>query len=186
MRKIDEEKIKEKNRAFWKLMNIIKLRVRITRQTAAVLWADDNYVDIDFWDDIYYVDVHKDDLRIFKQWLRANKVACVTGTDEKLKEKRKQRPLIMLTAIDKFSSEIKSSFPIIPLKEFVQWCKGRQPMENILEYVDMRFDLGLGIRCSDEECRAIMEKSIVKQRNKEKRKAERYLKMFWKNSDNFG
>ena len=186
MRKIDEEKIKEKNRAFWKLMNITKLRVRISMGTAAVLWAESNYVDIDFWDDIYYVDVHKGDFRIFKQELRANKVAYVTGTDEKLKEKRKQRPLIMLTAIDKFSSEIKSGFPIIPLKEFVQWCKGRQPMEHMLEYADMRFDLGLGIRCSDEECRALLEKAILKQKNKEKRKAVRYLKMFWKNSNNFG
>ena len=116
MRKIDEEKIKEKNRAFWKLMNITKLRVRISMGTAAVLWAESNYVDIDFWDDIYYVDVHKGDFRIFKQELRANKVAYVTGTDEKLKEKRKQRPLIMLIPIDEFSSEIKSGFPIIPLK----------------------------------------------------------------------
>ena len=64
----------------------------------------------------------------------------------------------------------------MPLKEFVQWCKGKQPMESILEYVDMRFNLGLGIRCSDDQCRTMMEKYIMKHRNKEKREIERLLK----------
>ena len=182
MRTIDKQKIKERNLVFWKLMSIIKLRARVSRGTAAVHWAEGNFIDIDYLDNIYYVDVHKDNLHMFKRWLRANKIAYVTGTDEKLKEK-KQRPLIMLTPIEEFSSEIRRGFPTMPLKEFVQWCKGKQPMESILEYADLKYDLGLGIRCADEETRAIMEKFMMKERNKEKRKAERFLKMFWENSD---
>ncbi len=176
MRTIDKEKVKEKTAVFWNIMDITPLRARVSRGTAAVHWAEGNFIDIDYVDDIYYVDVHKDDLYMFKRWLRANKIAYVTGTNEELKKKKKQRPLIMLTSIDEFSSEIRRGFPTIPLKEFSQWCKGKQPMESILEYVDIRFNLGLGIRCSDDQCRALMEKYIMKHRNKEKREVERLLK----------
>ena len=186
MRTIDKEKVKEKIAVFWNIMGITSLRVRVSRGTAAVQWAEGNFIDIEYLDNIYYVDVHKDDLHMFKRWLRANKIAYVTGTNEELKKMRKQRPLIMLTPIEEFSSEIRRGFPTMPLKEFVEWCKGKQPMESILEYADLKYDLGLGIRCSDEETRAIMEKFVMKQRNKEKRKAERLLKMFRENSEQLG
>lgn len=187
MRKINKEKVKEKTRVFWKIIGTTQLRARITKESATVLWTEGNVADIDFWNDIYYVDVHKDDLNMFKRWLRVNKIIYITGEiNEELKEKIKRRPLIVLTSIEEFSSEIKRGFPIMPLKEFIQWCKGKQPLEHMLEYADMRFNLGLGIRCSDctDEVKAIMEKHITREKNKEKRKAERLVRIL-KHSNEF-
>lgn len=132
----------EKDRVFWDLIKNLRLRIRFVRGTAATIWTKGSFITGDFYDRIYFLEVDKRDLASLKSILKKQGISYTE------KEISIKRPLIYIIPGDNFRVERKGSLPVMPLNELVKWCKDLQ-LENILEQLDLLYNLGLKVRYSE-------------------------------------
>lgn len=126
----------EKDNIFWELAKKIKLKIRFVKGTAATIWTQGSFVTGDFYDRIYFVEVYKKDLNLFKKIL---KKYDITYSE---KETINKRPLVYIIPKKSFKIQRKDSLPAMPLSELVTWCK-KLHLENVLEQLNSLYDLKL-------------------------------------------
>lgn len=134
----------EKDRVFWNIIKETKLRIRFTKNTAAVIWTQGSYITGDFLDKIYFIEVYHKDLALFKKFLERYNIAY----SEK-EMVNNNRPLICITSSKKsFEIKYKNGLPVISLQELVRWCRELY-LDNILEHLDSIYNLKLRIKYSE-------------------------------------
>lgn len=132
----------EKDSAFWKLAGNLKLNMRFVKGTAATIWTRGSFITGDFYDRIYFLEVSKKDADSLKKYLERYEIAY---TENKISNKR---PLVYIIQKEKFEIKRKDGLPIMPLKELIEWCK-KLHLENILEQLDILYDLGLNVKYAE-------------------------------------
>lgn len=132
----------DKDKIFWDLIKNINLKVRFVKGTAIAIWTKGSYITGDFADRIYFLEVHEKDLESLKNTLDKNNISYSEG------EVIKKRPLVYIISKKDFKADRNKSLPVMPLKELVSWCK-QLYLENVLEQLDLLYDLGLNIRYAE-------------------------------------
>ena len=132
----------EKDNIFWELVKSLKLKIRFVKGTAVAIWTRGSFITGDFYDRIYFLEVEKKDADSLKKVLRKNGIAC---TENKIGN---QRPLIYISQKGKLVIERKNRLPVMPLSELVSWCKNLH-LENILEQLDILYNLGLNVKYAE-------------------------------------
>ena len=138
----DAISVVEKDNNFWELVKKLKIKIRFVRGTAATIWTRGSFITGDFYDQIYFLEVNKKDMNALKNVLRREGIAYTEG------EANSKRPLVWIIKRDNFKMEKKDGLPIMPLKELVEWGKELH-LENILEQLDILYNLGLAARYSE-------------------------------------
>ena len=138
----DAVSVIEKDSNFWELVKALKLRIRFVKGTAATIWTKGSFITGDFYDRIYFLEVEKKDADSLKKTLRKNGIAY---TEDKASN---QRPLVYISQREKLDIERKNGLPSMPLKELVSWCKELN-LENILEQLNILYNLGLKVKYSE-------------------------------------
>jgi len=134
----------EKDKVFWDLIKNLRLRVRFVKGTAATIWTQGSFITGDFYDRIYSLEVDGKDLPSLKSALKKHGISYTE------KEISTKRPLVYISPGDNFRVVRKGGLPVMPLNELVRWCKDLQ-LENILEQLDLLYNLGLKARYSEVE-----------------------------------
>lgn len=129
----------ERDRIFWILMKKTMLGVRFAKGTAAVIWTQGGYITGDFFEKIYHIEVLRRDYGKFASELKRHSISFTNG---------EARPLIRIKIRERFATERKGGFPVMPLKELVLWCM-KLHLEPILEQLDILYNLGLKTRYSE-------------------------------------
>jgi len=132
----------EKDNTFWKLIKILRLKIRFVKGTAATIWTKGSFIAGDFYDQLYFLEVDKRDADALKNVLRKESIAYTEG------KANKKRPLIWIIKRDKFKVEKKDGLPVMPLNELVEWAKELH-LENILEQLDKLYNLRLNANYSE-------------------------------------
>jgi len=132
----------EKDNNFWRLVKTLKLKIRFVKGTAATIWTKGSFITGDFYDRIYFLEVDKKDVSSLKEFLKEEGIAYTEG------ESNNRRPLVWIIQKEDFKIERKDGLPVMPLKELVEW--GRElHLENILEQLDILYNLGLNIKYAE-------------------------------------
>lgn len=132
----------EKDNKFWGLVNTLKLRIRFVKGTAAAIWTRGSFVTGDFYDRIYFLEVEKRNASPLKKVLKEEGIAYTEG------EANSRRPLVWIIQKKCFEMRRKNGLPVMPLRELVEWAKELQ-LENILEQLDILYNLGLNARYAE-------------------------------------
>ncbi|MBS3080573.1 hypothetical protein J4221_03815 [Candidatus Pacearchaeota archaeon] len=131
-----------KDNEFWEVVKETKLRIRFTKGTAITIWTKGGFITGDFYDKIYYLEVVESDTNFLKKILNKKNIVW---TENKLMNKR---PLIYIIPKKKFKIEKINKLPVTPLKELIDYCK-KLYLDNVLEQLDLLYDLGLNKRYSE-------------------------------------
>src|SRR3989338_6292668 len=123
----------EKDGNFWELVKTLRLRARFVKGTAAAIWTQGSFITGDFYDRIYFLEVDRKDLPSLKNILKKQGISYAE------KEISAKRPLVCIIPGDGFRIARKGGLPVMPLNEFVKWCKDLQ-LENILEQLDLLYN----------------------------------------------
>jgi len=132
----------DKNNNFWEFIKDIQLKIRFSKGTAITIWTKGGFITGDFYDKIYFLEVFEKDADSLKKILNEKNIAW---TEKKLTPKR---PLIYIIPKKEFAIKKLNSLPVIPLNELVDYCKELY-LDNILEQLDLLYDLGLNKRYSE-------------------------------------
>ncbi len=138
----DAVSVVENDNKFWELVKIIKMRIRFVKGTAATIWTKGSFITGDFYDRIYFLEVNQKDVAALKTSLKNNGIAYTEG------EANTKRPLVWIIQKEGFAIEKKDGLPVMPLREVIEW--GRElHLENILEHLDMLYNLGLKVKYAE-------------------------------------
>ncbi len=129
----------EKDNTFWDLVKTLKLKIRFVKGTAATIWTKGSFITGDFYDRIYFLEVDKKDADSLKNSLKKERIAYTEG---KVSNKR---PLVWIIQKEGFKIEKKDGLPVMPLRELIDWGKELH-LDNILEQLDVLYNLGLNVR----------------------------------------
>jgi len=132
----------EKDNTFWDLVKTLKLRIRFVKGTAATIWTKGSFITGDFYDRIYFLEVEKKDTDSLKKSLKEEGIAYTEG------KANNNRPLVWIIQKEGFEIEKKDGLPVMPLRELVEWGKELH-LDNILEQLNMLYDLGLNARYAE-------------------------------------
>ena len=132
----------DKDNEFWILIKGIKLRIRFTKSTAITIWTKGGFITGDFYDKVYFLEVAEKDINSLKKILDEKNI---TWTENKLINKR---PLVYIITKKEFAIERMNNLPVIPLKEFVDYCN-KLYLDNVLEQLDLLYNLGINKRYSE-------------------------------------
>src|SRR3989344_8206225 len=138
----DAVSVIDKDNIFWNLIKTLKLRMRFAKGTAATIWTKGSFITGDFYDRIYFLEVEKKDIGNLKKALKKEGIAYTEG------ELSNKRPLAWVIEKENLKIEKKEGLPIMPLEELVEWCNGLY-LENILEQLNLLYNLGLDVRYSE-------------------------------------
>lgn len=138
----DAVSVIEKDRVFWDLIKNLKLKVRFARGTAAAIWTQGSFLTGDFYDKIYFLEAEVNDIDKLKKALTEKEIAY---TEDKISSKR---PLVYIDIKKKLKIDKKNGLPIMPLSEFVQWCKDLE-LDNILEQLNLLYGLKLKVKYAE-------------------------------------
>jgi DNA-binding transcriptional ArsR family regulator len=146
------EKIKEldaavsvidKDKEFWRIIQNVKLRLRFARGTAIAIWTKGGFITGDFYNKIYFLEVHEKDASSLKELLDKKNIAW---TEDKIVNKR---PLVyIIHKKNKINVENINKLPVMPLKELVSYCKELY-LDNVLEQLDILYGLKLNAKYSE-------------------------------------
>ncbi len=138
----DAVSVIEKDNNFWQLVKTLKLKIRFVKGTAAAIWTKGSFITGDFYDRIYFLEVDKKDANSLKEFLKKKEIVYTKG------ESNNTRPLVWIIQKEDFKIEKKDGLPVMPLRELVEW--GRElHLENILEQLDILYNLGLNIKYAE-------------------------------------
>jgi len=132
----------DKDNEFWEFVKDIKLSIRFTKGTAIAIWTKGGFITGDFYDKIYFLEVVERDVNLLKKSLDEK---TISWTENKLTNKR---PLIYIIPKKEFKIERTNDLPVIHLKELVDYCK-KLYLDNVLEQLDLLYNLGLNKRYSE-------------------------------------
>ncbi len=132
----------DKNNEFWEFIKNTKLRIRFVRGTAITIWTKGGFITGDFYDKIYFLEAVEKDINSLKKELDEKNIA---RTENKLTNKR---PLVYIIPKKEFNVDDINNLPVMPLKELVDYCKELY-LDNILEQLDLLYNLGLNKRYSE-------------------------------------
>ncbi len=132
----------EKDNTFWGLVKTLKLKIRFVKGTAATIWTKGSFITGDFYDRIYFLEVEKKDVDKLKNSLKKEGIAYTEGTSNN------KRPLVWIIQKEGFEIEKKDGLPVMPLKELVEWGKELH-LDNILEQLNLLYDLGLKVKYAE-------------------------------------
>ena len=132
----------DKNNDFWEFIKDTKLKIRFVRGTAITIWTKGGFITGDFYDKIYFLEVSEKDADSLKKILNEKDIAW---TEDKLIDKR---PLVYIVNKKNFKIEKVNNFPVVPLNELVSYCKELY-LDNVLEQLDLLYNLGLNKRYSE-------------------------------------
>nr|MBI4156944.1 helix-turn-helix domain-containing protein [Candidatus Woesearchaeota archaeon] len=132
----------DKNNDFWGFIKDTKLKIRFSKGTAITIWTKGGFITGDFYDKIYFLEVFEKDANSLKKALNEKNIAW---TENKLIPKR---PLIYIIPKKEFTIKRLNNLPIIPLNELVDYCKELY-LDNVLEQLDLLYNLGLNKRYSE-------------------------------------
>ena len=133
--------IEERDRSFWVVVRAAK-GVRLARGSAAAVWTHGGYITGDFAERVYEVEAAPDAARRFAGALAKAGVASSKDGDPAA------RPFVRIRIVRRCPVERVSGVPVMPLPEFVRWCK-RVALEPVLEQVDKMYGLSLGAKYSE-------------------------------------
>src|SRR3989338_9901144 len=131
----------DKDKEFWELIKSIKLSVRFVKGSAITMWTKGGFITGDFYDKIYFGEVFEKDADSLKKILNEKNISW---TENKLINKR---PLVYIIPKNEFKIEKLNNLSIMPLRELVRYCKELY-LDNVLEQLDLLYDLGLNKRYS--------------------------------------
>ena len=132
----------DKDNKFWELIKDIKLKIRFTKSTAIVIWTKGGFITGDFYDKIYFLEVFEKDVDSLKRTLEEKNIS---HTEDKLINKR---PLVYIIPKKELRIEKLNNLPVMPLKELIDYCK-KLYLDNILEQLDLLYNLGINKRYSE-------------------------------------
>ena len=132
----------DKDKEFWELIKSIKLSVRFVKGSAITMWTKGGFITGDFYDKIYFLEVFEKDADPLKKILNEKNISW---TENKLINKR---PLVYIIPKNEFKIEKLNNLSIMPLRELVRYCKELY-LDNVLEQLDLLYDLGLNKRYSE-------------------------------------
>ncbi len=132
----------EEDNTFWDLVKTLKLKIRFVKGTAATIWTKGSFITGDFYDRIYFLEVNKKDADSLKKSLKKEAIAYTEG------KANNKRPLIWIIQKEGFEINKKHGLPVMPLEELVDWGKELH-LDNILEQLDMLYNLGLNARYAE-------------------------------------
>ncbi len=132
----------EKDNTFWGLVKTLKLKIRFVKGTAATIWTKGSFITGDFYDRIYFLEVDKKDTDSLKKSVKKEGIAYTEG------KANNNRPLVWIIQKEGFEIEKKDGLPVMPLKELVVWSKELR-LENILEQLNLLYNLGLNVRYAE-------------------------------------
>ena len=132
----------DKDKEFWELIKSIKLSVRFVKGSAITMWTKGGFITGDFYDKIYFLEVFEKDADSLKKILNEKNISW---TENKLINKR---PLVYIIPKNEFKIEKLNNLSIMPLRELVGYCKELY-LDNVLEQLDLLYDLGLNKRYSE-------------------------------------
>lgn len=132
----------EKDKIFWDLVKSLKLKIRFVKGTAATIWTKGSFITGDFYDRIYFLEVDQRDKDSLKKALRKHGVAYAE------KGMSNKRPLVCIISKEEFEVGKKDGLPVMPLSELVEWSKELH-LENILEQLNLLYDLGLKVKYAE-------------------------------------
>jgi hypothetical protein len=132
----------DKDREFWEFVRNTKLNIRFVKGTAIAIWTKGGFITGDFYNKIYFLEVAEKDANSLKKILNEK---GIPWTENKLVNKR---PLVYLMPKKEFKKEITHDFPVMPLKELVNYSKELY-LDNVLEQLDLLYNLGLNKKYSE-------------------------------------
>jgi len=132
----------DKDKEFWEFIRNTKLKVRFVRGSAIAIWTRGGFITGDFYDKIYFLEVAEKDNDSLKKMLNKNNIDWTEG---KLIAKR---PLVYITPKKEFKVDKLDNLPVMPLRELLEYCKELY-LDNVLEQLDLLYDLGLNKRYSE-------------------------------------
>lgn len=132
----------DKDNEFWELIKSIKLRIRFIKGTAITIWTKGGFITGDFYDKIYSLETIEKDVPFLKKIFDEK---SITWTENKLVHKR---PLVYIIPKKEFKIERINNLPVVPLKELIDYCK-KLYLDNVLEQLDLLYNLGLNKRYSE-------------------------------------
>lgn len=132
----------EKDKIFWNIIKTTELHIRFVQSTAVVIWTQGSYITGDFTDRVYFLEVAEKDVTSLKKLLKRYDIAYTE------KENIGERPLVKIIKKKSFTIERKNGLPVMPLQEFVSWCK-KLYLDSILEQLDELYHLNLKERYAE-------------------------------------
>lgn len=132
----------DKDNEFWGLIKSLKLSVRFVKGSAIAIWTKGGFITGDFYDKVYSLEVAEKDVNSLKKMLDEKNIIW---TENKLMNKR---PLVYIIPKKEFAIEKLNNLPVMPLKELVDYCK-KLYLDNILEQLDLLYNLGINKRYSE-------------------------------------
>ncbi len=132
----------EKDKRFWAFIKNTKLKIRLGKETSAVIWTKGSYITGDFYNKIYYIDVTKQDFKSLSKELKKyninfsiNKTSITT------------KPFVIIS-IKNFKRERTQNLPLTPLKEVISWCR-KLKLEPILEQLSIIYKIPIKEKYSE-------------------------------------
>ncbi len=132
----------EKDKTFWKIIKKTTLQVRFVQSTVVVIWTQGSYITGDFTDRLYFVEVSEKDTDSFKKLLKRHDIPY----SEKVTSE--ERPLVYIIQKKSFIVERKNGLPVMPLQEFISWCK-KLYLDSILEQLEELYHLHIKARYAE-------------------------------------
>lgn len=132
----------DKYKEFWEFIQKTKLKVRFVKGSAITIWTKGGFITGDFSDKIYFLEVSEDDSDLLKNELDKKNISW---TEDKLISKR---PLVYIIPKKEIKIEKIENLPVMSLKELVSYCEELY-LDNILEQLDLLYNLGLNKRYSE-------------------------------------
>ncbi len=138
------EKIEEyeKDKKFWAFIKNTKLRIRLGKETSAVIWTKGPYITGDFYNKIYHVDVVKQDFKALCKELRKYNINLSTD-----KQNITTKPSVIITTKN-FKTEKTQNLSLTPLKEVIKWCR-KLKLEPILEQLSIIYKIPIKEKYSE-------------------------------------
>ena len=132
------EKINEykKELKFWDFIKKTKLKIRLGKETSAVIWAKGSYIFADFYNKVYYIDIIKKDYpKLIKKFKQYN-INSIKNENLEITTK----PTIIINIIKQPQIIRVNGLPLTPLIEVIKWCR-KLKLEPIIEQLGILYKI---------------------------------------------
>lgn len=133
----------KKDLSFWNFIAKTHLKLRLGKETSAVILTKGGYITNDFYNQIYHVEISKKDYPFLCKELIRNKINFSKKIGNII-----SKPFIIIKENNKFKVQKTNGLPLTPLIEVVKWCK-KLKLEPILEQLSLIHNLPLKDKYSE-------------------------------------
>ena len=129
---------------FWNFIKKTKLKIRLAKETSAVIWTKGSYILADFYNKIYYIDITKEDYSKLNKKFKKLGISFSKNKNDEITTK----PFIIVNIVKKSKITKINNLPLVPLNELIKWCK-KLKLEPILEQLNIIYNIPIKEKYSE-------------------------------------